>query len=104
MWAHGVLFLLKAIVGLDHEIRGLDRLPDGPARVAYQIESMLQAFRFRVLGWPVCVTLPSPVAMFKEEVRSAETCFAVLALLSKANLLRSHEVARVQPIIETLSR
>ncbi len=81
-----------------------NRLPDGPARVAYQIESMLQAFRFRVLGWPVCVTLPSPVAMFKEEVRSAETCFAVLALLSKANLLRSHEVARVQPIIETLSR
>lgn len=80
-----------------------NRLPDGPARVAYQIESMLQAFRFRVLGWPICVTMPSPVAMFKEEVRSAETCFATLALLSKANLLRSHEVARVQPVIEALS-
>ncbi|MEM9629261.1 MAG: dihydropteroate synthase [Pseudomonadota bacterium] len=80
-----------------------NRLPDGPARVAYQIESMLQAFRFRILGWPICVTMPSPVAMFKEEVRSAETCFATLALLSKANLLRSHEVARVQPVIEALS-
>ena len=80
-----------------------NRLPDGPARVTYQIESMLQAFRFRILGWPICVTLPSPVAMFKEEVRSAETCFATLALLSKANLLRSHEVARVQPVIEALS-
>jgi dihydropteroate synthase len=53
-----------------------------------------------VLGWPVCVTMPSPVAMFREEVRSAETCFAVLALLSKANLLRSHEAARVQPVID----
>jgi dihydropteroate synthase len=80
-----------------------NRLPDGPARVAYQIESMLQAFRFRALGWPVCVTLPSPVAMFREEVRSAETCFATLGLLAKANLLRSHEVARVQPVIDALS-
>ena len=71
--------------------------------MAYQIESMLQAFRFRILGWPICVTMPSPVAMFKEEVRSAETCFATLALLRKANLLRSHEVARVQPVIEALS-
>ena len=34
-----------------------NRLPDGPARVAYQIESMLQAFRFRVLGWPFCLRL-----------------------------------------------
>ncbi len=74
-----------------------NRLPDGPARVVYQIESMLQAFRFRILGWPVCVTLPSPVAMFKEEVRSAETCFATLALLSRANLLRSHEVRGCSP-------
>ena len=52
---------------------------------------------------PVCVTLASPVAMFREEVRSAETCFATLAVLAKANLLRSHEVARVQPVIESLS-
>lgn len=80
-----------------------NRLPDGPERVSYQIESMLHAFRFRILGWPVCVTLPSPVAMFKEEVRSAETCFATLALLSKANLLRSHEAARVQPVLDALS-
>jgi dihydropteroate synthase len=77
-----------------------NRLPDGPARVSYQIESTLQAFRFRVLGWPVCVTLASPVSMFREEVRSAETCFATLAVLAKANLIRSHEVARVQPVIE----
>ncbi|MEM7021471.1 MAG: dihydropteroate synthase [Pseudomonadota bacterium] len=80
-----------------------NRLPDGPARVSYQIESTLQAFRFRILGWPVCVVLGNPVAMFREEIRSAETCFATLALLGKANLLRSHEAARVQPVIEALS-
>ena len=39
VWAHGVLFLLKAIVGLDHEIRGLDRLPDGPAIFALKHQS-----------------------------------------------------------------
>ncbi len=90
-------------IWLDPGFGFYNRLPDGPARVRYQIESTLQAFRFRVLGWPVCVTLASPVAMFREEVRSAETCFATLAVLAKANLLRSHEVARVQPVIESLS-
>lgn len=77
-------------------------LPDGRERVRYQTESVLQAFRFRVLGWPVCVTMASSVYLFRDEVRCAETAMAVLALLSKSNLLRSHEGARVQPVIEML--
>lgn len=76
-------------------------LPDGPRRIRHQVENTLQAFRFRTLGWPVCVTLASPVAMFGDEVRSAETCFATLAMLSKVNLIRSHEAARVQPVLDT---
>lgn len=75
-------------------------LADGPERVRYQTDSLLQSFRFRELGWPVCVTLASSVYLFHDEVRSAETGMAVLALLSKANLIRSHEVARVQPILD----
>ena len=77
-------------------------IPDGPERVRYQTESLLQAFRFRVLGWPVCVTMTSSVYLFRDEVRCAETSSATLALLSKANLLRSHEGARVQPVINML--
>jgi len=77
-------------------------LPDGADRVRYQTESMLQAFRFRVLGWPVCVTMVASVYLFKDEVRCGETCSATLALLSKANLMRSHEGARVQPVIDLL--
>jgi dihydropteroate synthase len=42
------------------------------------------------------------VYLFHDEVRSAETGMAVLALLAKANLLRTHEVARVQPILDLL--
>ncbi|MGZ0186608.1 MAG: dihydropteroate synthase [Alphaproteobacteria bacterium] len=76
-------------------------LPDGPRRIRHQVENTLQAFRFRTLGWPVCITLASPVAMFGEEVRSSETCFGTLAMLSKVNLIRSHEAGRVQPVIDT---
>ncbi len=87
-------------IWIDPGVGFYNNLPDGRARVAFQIENVLQGFRFRELGWPICLTLPSPVAMFKEEVRSAETCFAVLAVLSKANIVRSHEVARVQPVLD----
>ncbi|MCI4665880.1 MAG: dihydropteroate synthase [Neomegalonema sp.] len=76
-------------------------LPDGPRRIRHQLENTLQAFRFRTLGWPVCVTMASPVAMFGDEVRSAETCFATLAMLAKVNLIRSHEAGRVQPVLDT---
>ncbi len=78
-------------------------LRDGPERVRYQTESMFQAFRLRELGWPVCVTLASSVYLFRDEVRAAETSSATLALLSKANLIRSHEVARVQPVLDMLT-
>ncbi len=77
-------------------------LPDGPDRVRYQTDNMLQSFRFRTLGWPVCVTMASSVYLFHDEVRSAETGMAALALLAKANLLRSHEVARVQPMLDLI--
>lgn len=77
-------------------------LPDGPERIRYQTDNALQSFRFRTLGWPVCVTMASSVYLFRDEVRSAETGMAALALLAKANLLRSHEVARVQPMLNLL--
>ena len=68
----------------------------------YQTDNTIQSFRFRELGWPVCVTMTSSVYLFHDEVRVGETASAVLALLAKANLLRSHEVARVQPVIDML--
>ena len=77
-------------------------LPDGPERVRYQTENLLQSFRFRILGWPVCVSMTSSVFLFRDEVRCAETSSATLALLSKANLLRGHEGARIQPVIDML--
>lgn len=78
-------------------------LPDGPERIAYQTASTLHAFRLRALGWPLCLTLTASVHLFRDEVRCGETASATLALLSKPGLLRSHECARVQPVLEMQS-
>ena len=75
-------------------------LPEGEKRIRMQNAIMLAAFRFRALGWPVCISLPTMSYLFGDEFRVAETGVAGVALMGKATLLRSHEVARVQPMIE----
>ena len=77
-------------------------LSDSAARVRHQMETFLNSFRLRSLGWPVCHALPHAFEYFEEEVRSAEPFFAVLALLGQTDLLRTHEVARVRGVLETL--
>jgi 1-acyl-sn-glycerol-3-phosphate acyltransferase len=55
-WARGVLFLLRAIVGLDHEIRGLDRIPRGGCMIAMKHQSAWDALILPiVLGDPAVV-------------------------------------------------
>jgi hypothetical protein len=46
--------------------------------------------------------LPHAFEYFGQEVRCAEPFFAVLAALGKTDLFRTHEVARVRPVLETL--
>lgn len=77
-------------------------LTDSTQRVRYQIETMLNTFRLRTLGWPVCHALPHAFEYFEEEVRSAEPFFAVMALLGQTDLLRTHEVAKVKGVVEAL--
>jgi dihydropteroate synthase len=77
-------------------------LMDSAQRVRYQMRTFLETIRLREIGWPVCHALPHAFEYFGEEVRSAEAFFAVLAILGKTHLLRTHEVARVRAVIETL--
>jgi dihydropteroate synthase len=77
-------------------------LQDSAARVRHQLHVFLHAFRLRSLGWPVCQALPHAFACFEEEVRVAEPFFAVPALLGGADLLRTHEVARVRGVLRAL--
>lgn len=77
-------------------------LQDSTERVRYQMRTLLQTFRLRTLGWPTCHALPHAFEFFGEEVRSAEGFFAVLALLGKTDLLRTHEVARIMGVVRTM--
>ncbi len=77
-------------------------LSDSAIRVRYQMETFLNAFRLRALGWPVCQALPHAFEYFEEEVRSAEPFFGVLALLGQTDLLRTHEVAKLRGVIEAM--
>jgi len=77
-------------------------LQDGTDRIRYQAETFLHTFRLRSLGWPVCHALPHAFEFFQDEVRSAESLFAVLAILGKTDLLRTHEIPRVRAVARTL--
>lgn len=77
-------------------------LLDGEARVRHQAKVFLNTFRLRVLGWPVCHALPHAFDFFREEVRTAEPFFAVLAAMGRTGLFRTHEVPRVRAVLDTL--
>lgn len=77
-------------------------LQDSAVRVQHQMRVFLNTFRLRALGFPACHALPHAFEYFAEEVRSAEAFFAVLALLGRTDLLRTHEVPRVKAVLETM--
>jgi dihydropteroate synthase len=77
-------------------------LSDSATRVRYQMETFLNGFRLRSLGWPVCQALPHAFEYFEEEVRSAEPFFGMLALLGKTDLIRTHEVAKLRGVIRAM--
>jgi dihydropteroate synthase len=77
-------------------------LQDSAARVRHQMQVFLNSFRLRSLGWPICQALPHAFECFEEEVRVAEPFFAVPALLGGADLLRTHEVAKVRGVLRTM--
>jgi dihydropteroate synthase len=77
-------------------------LQDSAVRVQHQMRTFLNTFRLRTLGFPVCHALPHAFDYFRDEVRSAEPFFAVLAALGKTDLFRTHEVPRVRAVLETL--
>jgi dihydropteroate synthase len=77
-------------------------LQDSAVRVRHQMRVFLNTFRLRKLGFPVCHALPHAFEFFREEVRCAEPFFAVLASLGKTDVFRTHEVARVRAVLETM--
>jgi dihydropteroate synthase len=77
-------------------------LHDSAVRIRHQMTTFLNTFRLRTLGFPVCHALPHAFEYFGEEVRAAEGFFAVLAALGKTDLFRTHEIARVKAVLDTM--
>jgi dihydropteroate synthase len=77
-------------------------LTDPTVRVRHQAQVLLNSFRLRVLGVPVCQALPHAFDLFEEEFRTAEGMFAMLAALGRVNVFRTHEVARVRATLRAL--
>ena len=77
-------------------------LQDSSVRVRHQMKVFVNSFRLRNLGFPLCHALPHAFEYFQDEVRCAEPFFAVLAALGKTDLFRTHEVPRIQAVLETL--
>lgn len=77
--------------------------PAAPAeRVNRQTWTLLNAFRLRRLGLPVCQALPHAFDLFEDQYRSAEVLFTVLAHLGGCSIYRTHEVARIIPVLTAL--
>ncbi len=78
-------------------------LVDPLTRVRHQTEVILNTFRLRVLGLPICHALPHAFDLFEEHFRAAEGFFAVLAMLGGASLLRTHEVPLVHAVTHAMA-
>lgn len=71
-------------------------------RVRHQAQVIINSFRLRELGYPICQALPHAFDLFEDEFRSAEGFFAVIAQLGGVNLMRTHEVARVYAVLHAM--
>ena len=77
-------------------------LVDPITRVEHQTRVILNSFRLKSLGYPICQALPHAFNLFEDEFRTAESFFAVIASLGGVNLVRTHEIARVNSVLKTL--
>lgn len=78
-------------------------LTDPRVRAQHQASVLLNTFRLRSLGVPICNSLPTAYALFDENYRSGEPFFAVLALLGGTDLIRTHEVAQVRSVRDAMA-
>ena len=71
-------------------------------RARHQAMVLLNSFRLRRLGLPVCQSLPHSFELFEEHFRVAEGFYAVLASLGGAGVYRTHEVPHIVAVLGAL--
>lgn len=77
-------------------------LVDPMTRVRHQASVILNTFRLRSLGLPICNAMPHAFDIFEDQFRTAEGFFAVLGMLGGTSMFRVHEVAHVRAVIEAM--
>lgn len=78
------------------------RLDDQRARAQHQAITLLNSFRLRRLGVPICHALPHAFDVFEDQFRTGEGFFAVLAHLGGTGIFRTHEVPQVRAVLDGL--
>ncbi len=77
-------------------------LTDPLTRVRHQSRVLLNTFRLRRLGLPICHAMPHAFDIFEDQFRTAEGFFTVLGQLGGASVFRTHEVAQVSAVISAM--
>ena len=78
-------------------------LLDPATRARHQARVILDSFRLRSLGVPICNAMPHAFDLFEDQFRSAEGFFAVLGRLGGTNVFRTHEVAHVRAVLDAMA-
>lgn len=73
-------------------------------RINHQARSLLNTFRLRRIGLPICHALPHAFTLFEDEFRAAEGFFAVLACLGGTGIYRTHEVPKIRAVLAALRK
>jgi dihydropteroate synthase len=79
------------------------RLADQRSRAQHQTAALVNTFRLRSLGVPVCHAMPHAFDVFEDQFRSAEGVFAVLAHLGRTGIYRVHEVPLVRAVLDAMT-
>jgi 1-acyl-sn-glycerol-3-phosphate acyltransferase len=62
VWANGIMFLMKYVVGLDYRVEGRGHVPDGPCIIACNHQSLWETAA-------LCVIFPDASIVAKKELR-----------------------------------
>lgn len=79
------------------------RLNDQRARARYQAAALVNTFRLRSLGVPICHAMPHAFDVFEDQFRSGEGFFTVLAHLGRTGIYRVHEVPLACAVLDALA-
>lgn len=74
-----------------------------PVKQRHQGQVLLNSFRLRDLGVPICQLMPHGFDFFEERYRAGEPFFTVLARLGGVGIYRVHEVPEVVRVLRTMN-